>query len=516
MYLCPNCFYIPKFKIQIISTSNDFIIQSKCSCGKIPLKLNNFFNNYLIDLSNPKCNLNKNQHFNSNNKGKNLCYLCKKILCEKCSLIHEKATHHFILKISNILNKCLRHSKELIGYCCYCRVNFCKECHNHINHKTKLNPIKIICDNEIKENLKIIEKEIQKIDDNNNIEVKIFCFIKILYKAYISNYAKFYYQIRKNFLSHSNITFSNNQILFNKIKKIKYPNSLKEVMLIKVDSFPVKKNTNCILCINNLKICAGFMNGQVKIIFLNKKKCKTIKISDNPIIDMIKCNNEDKILINCGCIKVLILNLKNYSFNNILIFDIKNIFLQNKNNDLILGSQTKICIYKNEEDNYNLIKELIFNNNISDNSSLILNSKILEINNLCVIYINNSFFELHSNDYFLKKTKDIKFNEEITIHKLNNDKFIVCLSKFIHIISLNNYQIITSLCFPNEITSILIKNSFIFISFLNENIIIIDNNFYYTLNKMKKNIKNIIDFFDNQIISYNYYTSNYIIYSINE
>ena len=51
MYLCPNCFYIPKFKIQIISTSNDFIIQSKCSCGKIPLKLNNFFNNYLIDLS---------------------------------------------------------------------------------------------------------------------------------------------------------------------------------------------------------------------------------------------------------------------------------------------------------------------------------------------------------------------------------------------------------------------------------------------------------------------------------
>ena len=59
MFLCPNCFYIPKFKIQTFSTWNDFIIQSKCSCGNIPLRLEQFFNNYLIDLLNPKCNLNK-------------------------------------------------------------------------------------------------------------------------------------------------------------------------------------------------------------------------------------------------------------------------------------------------------------------------------------------------------------------------------------------------------------------------------------------------------------------------
>ena len=517
MFLCPNCFYIPKFKIQTFSTWNDFIIQSKCSCGNIPLRLEQFFNNYLIDLLNPKCNLNKKMHFNSNNKGVKLCFLCKKILCKECSLIHIKSTRHSILKISNILYKCKKDSKELIGYCCDCRVNFCKECNNHIYHKKKLNPIKIIYDNEIKENLKIIEKEIQKIDDNNNINVKIFCFIKLLYKAYISEYAKFYYQIRQNFLKiYSNITLSNNEITFKTIKKIKNPNILKNNMLIKIDSFPVIKKTNCILCINNSKICAGLMNGKIKIIYLKRKKCKTINVSDNPIIDIIKYNNEDKILINANNITIIILNLNNYSFNNILIFDIKNIFIQIKNNDLILGSQSKICIYKNEEDNLNLNKEFTFEKNINDNISLILNSKILEINNVCIIFFNNSFYELNLNDYCLKEIKNIKFSEEITLHKINNEKFIVCLSNYIHIISLNNYQIITSLFYLNEIVSVLVKNSYIIISFLNEKILLIDKNFYCTLNIQTIKNKKIIDFFDNQIISYDYYSSNYIIYSINE
>ena len=516
MFICPNCFYIPKFKMQIILTSNDFIIQSKCSCGNIPLRLDNFFNNSLIDLTNPKCNLNKKVHINSNDKGKNLCFLCKKILCEQCSLIHKKATKHVILKISDILNKCLKHSKELIGYCCDCRVNFCEQCNYHINHKKKLNPNKIIYDNKIKEYLQNIEKEIQKIDDNNNINVKIFCFIKLLYKAYISDYAKFYYQIRKNFFSNSNVTLSNHEIIINTIKKIKYSNILKEDILIKVDSFTINKKANCILCINNSKICAGFMNGQIKVIFIKRKKLKTINVSNNPIIDMIKFNNEDKILINSNRITVIILNLKNYSFNNILSFDIKNIFIQIKNNDLILGSQYKICIYNNKQENFNLNKEFIFENNKNDDTSVRLNSKILEINNICVIFINNSFVELNINDYCLKKTKDIKFSKDITLHKVNNEKFIVSLTNFIHIISLKNYQIITTLFYINEMVSVLVKNSFIIISFLNENTLIIDKNFYYTLNNKKYKLKNIINFFDNQIISDNEYSSNYIIYSINE
>ena len=258
------------------------------------------------------------------------------------------------------------------------------------------------------------------------------------------------------------------------------------------------------------------MNGQIKVIFIKRKKLKTINVSNNPIIDMIKFNNEDKILINSNRITVIIFNLKNYSFNNILSFDIKNIFIQIKNNDLILGSQYKICIYNNKEENFNLNKEFIFENNINDDISVRLNSKILEINNICVIFINNSFIELNINDYSLKKVKDIKFSKDITLHKVNNEKFIVSLTNFIHIISLKNYQIITTLFYINEMVSVLVKNSFIIISFLNENTLIIDKNFYYTLNNKKYKLKNIINFFDNQIISDNEYSSNYIIYSINE
>ena len=161
-------------------------------------------------------------------------------------------------------------------------------------------------------------------------------------------------------------------------------------------------------------------------------------------------------------------------------------------------------------------KEFIFENNINDDISVRLNSKILEINNICVIFINNSFIELNINDYSLKKVKDIKFSKDITLHKVNNEKFIVSLTNFIHIISLKNYQIITTLFYINEMVSVLVKNSFIIISFLNENTLIIDKNFYYTLNNKKYKLKNIINFFDNQIISDNEYSSNYIIYSINE
>ena len=512
MFLCHNCLYIPKFKLQILSNNDNMIIQTKCLCGNIPVRLNNFFDNYFIDFSKPKCSLIKKHNLNSKNKGKYLCYLCKKIYCEKCGETHSNISKHPIKLFSEIQNKCLRHSKELIGYCSNCRVNFCNECHNHKNHKVKLNPIKVFYDDNTRETLKNIDKEIQKIDDNDNINVKIFCFIKMLYKGYISDNSKYYYQIRKNFLSNSNIIFSGGEIIF--IEKPKSDKLVsKKNIIIKKSLLNIKKNTTYILPLNSLKLCAGFKDGKIKIIFLKNKKCKTIKISDYPIKKMIKYNNNsDFVLINSGNTIIKLLNLKNYSiedvtFNHNLI--INNIFIQLKNNDLILGNEYEIFIYRKEE-NLNLIKKFSFEDKEDNHSE----SLILEMNDLIIIYINNLVYELNVTNYNLKKIKEWKFNEKIYINKLNNNNFIIYSTSFIHIIKISNYQIITSFSFIDSISSVLIKNSYIFISLSNKDCYIYDKNIYYQISVEKTKFDNLINFFDNQIISYDFYSSDYIIYLV--
>jgi hypothetical protein len=104
--ICPECKEICKYEIKNYKIElNDCINGHKFE----KIKLNEFFDTQIIDISKIKCDkCKKNNKFNTFNNEFFICYKCKMNLCPLCKSIHEKK--HTIINYDNINYFCNKHN----------------------------------------------------------------------------------------------------------------------------------------------------------------------------------------------------------------------------------------------------------------------------------------------------------------------------------------------------------------------------------------------------------------------
>ena len=111
--ICPICKEICKYEI------NDYqIILYDCKNGHITenIKLDEFKNKQIIDISQIKCDKCKNKDkSNTFNNEMYICYECKMNLCPLCKSIHDKT--HSIINYDNKNYKCNKHNEIYVEYC---------------------------------------------------------------------------------------------------------------------------------------------------------------------------------------------------------------------------------------------------------------------------------------------------------------------------------------------------------------------------------------------------------------
>ena len=123
---------IPLF-ISFNDTQNDnIIINYLCTCN------NKFQTIGLVDLLKKwKDNKNNSSKCNSHSAEGKYCLKCNRWLCPKCIPVHDdiKNNHKDLLSKNELIlnNKCDKHNKNKIGFCCTCNEEICSTCSGFFN-----------------------------------------------------------------------------------------------------------------------------------------------------------------------------------------------------------------------------------------------------------------------------------------------------------------------------------------------------------------------------------------------
>ena len=173
--ICPICKEICKYEI------NDYqIILYDCKNGHITenIKLDEFKNKQIIDISQIKCDKCKNKDkSNTFNNEMYICYECKMNLCPLCKSIHDKT--HSIINYDNKNYICNKHNDIFFQYCEDCNIDMCLSCTNeHKNHKIVLYQDKIIDIKKLRKKMNEFKDVINKF--KLNLEEIMIKFKKIM------------------------------------------------------------------------------------------------------------------------------------------------------------------------------------------------------------------------------------------------------------------------------------------------------------------------------------------------
>ena len=188
--ICPICKELCKYEI------NDYQIKLfECKNGHITenIKLDEFKNHQIIDISQIKCDKCKNNNkSNTFNNEMYICYECKMNLCPLCKSMHDKT--HSIINYDNKNYICNKHNESYIKYCEDCNIDICLSCTNeHKNHKIILYQDKLIDIKNLRNKLDVFNDEINKL--KINLEKIANKFKKIIDNFYVI------YNINNNILN---------------------------------------------------------------------------------------------------------------------------------------------------------------------------------------------------------------------------------------------------------------------------------------------------------------------------
>ena len=489
--LCSNCFTIPL--IDYIINNNEILIKINCPCQNDKLYLiDNFIDNYIIDLSNINCSYPKrNLH---KKKALFVSIKTKIYFCNECADIHKKSDpSDKLINLNELQFICFKHCNIINGYCEFCKINICKNCeyiHMVKNHLILLNPnkldyifdyLKFYNNNNIKIKYKFKEFNIE------NLELIGLYIIKYLLKKNNSNIfiGLFNYQIRKNFLNffhnvienYLNIKINYDVDLINYSKKV-----IEEKGILKINkSISCQNNILYGQYINNNKLIFITKNNIIKIYNIIKNKIKTLTnkycffslLDDNHLIslynnyvdiyDLNKYKLLNKILLKDYIVnennKIYGFNLNNFVvyYSNVylftliddnnymdkvifecddIIYNIKKIF----NNDIYLETNDKIYILK--EDNFKIININLLNKNYFKFFQLpnYLNSYDKIANKFLLDY-NNKNYIYYGCKFYIMKINVINYQIELieTFSKFNNNIFDwIIYNKFLIILTDKN------------------------------------------------------------------------------
>ena len=227
LFLCPQCLKkIPLF-ISFNDTQNDnIIINYLCTCN------NKFQTIGLVDLLKKwKDNKNNSSKCNSHSAEGKYCLKCNRWLCPKCIPVHDdiKNNHKDLLSKNELIlnNKCDKHNKNKIGFCCTCNEEICSTCSGFFNdghvkytHKDKWKDIYNFLDFHTigqfedivrKMNKKIKdykEQQLKKLDniinEINNLKQKIINKYEII-ENNNKNLTQYYENLIKTFLVYEDV-----------------------------------------------------------------------------------------------------------------------------------------------------------------------------------------------------------------------------------------------------------------------------------------------------------------------
>ena len=217
--ICPECKEMCKYEIK------DFKIKLYgCKKGHIKenIKLNEFENNQVIDISQIKCDVCKKENkANTFNNEFYICYECKINLCPLCKSIHNKK--HSIINYDNKNYICNIHNEPLFEYCEDCNIDMCISCSSeHKNHKIILYQEKLIDIKNLRDKMNEFKNEINKLKENLeeiiNKFKKLIGNMDIIYN--INNSILNNYETKKtrNYSLLSNINYVNDYIGYEIIK----------------------------------------------------------------------------------------------------------------------------------------------------------------------------------------------------------------------------------------------------------------------------------------------------------
>ena len=161
--ICPKCKEICKYEI-----NNYKIKLYDCKNGHITnnIKLDEFKNKQIIDISQIKCDKCKNKDkSNTFNNEMYICYECKMNLCPLCKSIHNK--NHSFINYDNKYYICNKHNESYTEYCNDCNIDICLSCYNeHKNHKLILYKEKLIDEKILRNKMNEFENVINKLKIN--------------------------------------------------------------------------------------------------------------------------------------------------------------------------------------------------------------------------------------------------------------------------------------------------------------------------------------------------------------
>ena len=185
--ICPICKEICKYDIK-----NHKIKLYGCKKGHIinninNIKLDEFNNKQIIDISQIKCDKCKNNSkSNTFNNEFYICCECNMNLCPLCKSIHDK--NHSIINYDYKNYICNKHNETLFRYCENCNIDLCLSCINeHKGHKLlsyedklidiknlrkKMDNLNIII-NRFKKNLEEIISKLKKLENDLDIYYNI-------------------------------------------------------------------------------------------------------------------------------------------------------------------------------------------------------------------------------------------------------------------------------------------------------------------------------------------------------
>jgi len=161
--ICPTCkesckYEINDHKIKLYECKNGHIMEN--------IKLDEFNNTQIIDISQIKCDKCKNKSKSDTfNHEFFICYDCNMNLCPLCKSVHDKS--HSIINYDNKNYICNKHNEIYIKYCEDCKIDLCLSCINgHKKHKVISYEDKLIDMKELRKKMNNLEKVINKFKMN--------------------------------------------------------------------------------------------------------------------------------------------------------------------------------------------------------------------------------------------------------------------------------------------------------------------------------------------------------------
>ena len=460
--LCPECWRIPKIKID----SQKHIIMSDCDfnhhCNsdlKQFIKMSS--NHSLFDVSCSLCQ--KNQ-----NKSKIIfqyCSECQFFLCNICASNHENKntnkTHHLI-SIDKLNTYCIVHKNKYNIYCETCSKNICGKCKiNHEKHKIinfeniypskeEIYKITTILNKQREEINKleiyfkdVIQQIINKFHHYLDNELKLIEFEEIILSKIEKNPSNYYHILNFKELPKNFREFNKPQIGsgIQKLKKIflffnqEETTDMPEITIqpmIKIKTINEhKKEIMNMVKLKNGGFATSSWDGTVKIFDdKNYNLLQTIKEPKLNDISYITQLNDDSLLICSNIIQKIKLSSDNKSHTIEFIFKgykdyiIKAIELNNKN---IITCDWEFNIKVWSFSKNNNIKESN-NKNINNNKDannvynyIIKNNKKILLKKITKSKAKNN---INSNLYILIKDSINKGEHLSSIYKINDNQFV--------------------------------------------------------------------------------------------